>query len=306
MARKERRSVTPVRQLHSETVTRATSVASRTVAKGERIVELPIGSVHADPAQPRQQFAGIDELALSVGKHGVKHPLVVRTHPEIAGAFMLVSGERRFRAAAAAGLATVPALVRDHETFLDAVIENVARERLSPVEEAQSYQRLKDEHGMTQAQIAESVGRTQSAVSKTLRLLEHTATVREFIDTGQMSASDSLYLLAIEDADVRDDLARGAVREGWSRAELQQQIARFAQTEPRAPRPGRRGASADHRAAATRLADRLTDRLGAEVKVAPRGEAGFAFSFVASDPDEAARIAARLGVQDALSDTDDL
>src|SRR3954471_20437492 len=183
------------------------------------LVELPVDLVHPNPRQPRRRFdeESAGGLAESVRAAGVIQPVVVRPRP--AGGWELVAGERRWRAARAAGLATVPALVRetgDRETLLLALVENVAREELSPLEEARAYAVLLDEFGLSLGEVAERVGRAKPTVSNRIRLLALPDDVLSLVESGDLSESHARAVLMLPDHAARRGLARRIVREGLS------------------------------------------------------------------------------------------
>jgi ParB family transcriptional regulator, chromosome partitioning protein len=188
-------------------------------AAGPELLELPVDAIHANPKQPRRKFDGEagSGLAESVKRQGVIQPLLVR--PRAAGGYELVAGERRWRAAREAGLATVPAVVReadDRDTLLLGLIENVAREQLTPVEEARAYAVLLDEFALTLGDVAERVGRSKPSVSNRIRLLDLPDDVLGMIERGQLSEGHARAVLAVPDHEGRRRLAREIVQKGLS------------------------------------------------------------------------------------------
>jgi ParB family chromosome partitioning protein len=183
------------------------------------LLELPVDAVHPNPRQPRRKFdqeAG-SGLAESVKRQGVIQPLLVR--PRAAGGYEIVAGERRWRAARAAGLATVPAVVREHDdrdTLLVGLIENVAREQLSPVEEARAYAVLLDEFALSLGEVSERVGRSKPAVSNRIRLLDLPDDVLGMIERGLLTEGHARAVLAVPDHEGRRRLAREIVQKGLS------------------------------------------------------------------------------------------
>ncbi|HET8528619.1 MAG TPA: ParB/RepB/Spo0J family partition protein [Gaiellaceae bacterium] len=183
------------------------------------LLDLPVDAIHPNPKQPRRRFdqeAG-SGLAESVKHQGVIQPLLVR--PRAAGGYELVAGERRWRAAREAGLATVPALVREHDdrdTLLVGLIENVAREQLSPVEEARAYAVLLDEFALSLGDVAERVGRSKPSVSNRIRLLDLPDDVLGMLERGQLTEGHARAVLAVPDHEGRRRLAREIVEKGLS------------------------------------------------------------------------------------------
>ncbi len=183
------------------------------------LLHLPVETVHPNPRQPRRRFepeasAG---LAASIRLEGVLQPIVVRRRPE--GGFELIAGERRWRAARSAGVPTLPAVVRDADdrgSLLLGLVENVAREQLSPVEEARAYASLVDEFELSLGDVAERVGRSKSAVSNRLRLLELPEEVLWMLARGDMTEGHARAVLSLPDDDARRRLARRIATEGMT------------------------------------------------------------------------------------------
>jgi ParB family transcriptional regulator, chromosome partitioning protein len=183
------------------------------------LVELAVDVIHPNPRQPRKRFDGEagSGLAESIRSQGVIQPLLVRPRP--AGGYEIVAGERRWRAAREAGRTTVPAVVReadDRDTLLLGLVENVAREQLTPVEEARAYAVLVDEFGLTQGEVAERVGRSKPSVSNRIRLLELPDDVLGMVERGQLSEGHARAVLAVPDHEGRRRLAREIVQKGLS------------------------------------------------------------------------------------------
>jgi len=183
------------------------------------LLHLPVETIHPNPRQPRRRFepeasAG---LAASIRLEGVLQPIVVRRRDE--GGFELIAGERRWRAARTAGVPTLPAVVRiadDRDSLLLGLVENVAREQLSPVEEARAYASLVDEFELSLGDVAERVGRSKSAVSNRLRLLELPEEVLWMLARGDMTEGHARAVLSLPDDDARRRLARRIAKEGMT------------------------------------------------------------------------------------------
>ncbi len=234
-------------------------------AASSELVHIPVGSIRPNSRQPRGRLdgEGIEELAESIRAQGVVQPVVVRTAAE--GGYELIAGERRWRAAAAAGLATVPALVRetdDRDSLLLALVENVAREDLSPVDEARAYAVLMDEFALGLADVAEQVGRSKPTVSNRIRLLELPDDVLGLLERGQLSEGHARAVLAVPDNEERRRLARRIVRQGMS-VRAAERAARWAgaRTKPRRRQPV-------DPALAERASAALRSLVGADAKVA--------------------------------------
>jgi ParB family chromosome partitioning protein len=181
------------------------------------LAEVPVEQIHPNPRQPRRRFephAGAG-LADSVKSQGLLQPVVLRPRPE--GGWELIAGERRWRAAKDAGLASVPALIReadDRDTLLLSLVENVAREQLSPVEEARAYALLIDEFGLTLAQIGERVGKAKPTISNRIRLLDLPEDVLWMLARGELTERHARAVLAVPDHEGRRKLARRIVEQG--------------------------------------------------------------------------------------------
>ena len=243
-----------------------------------------VAEVRPNPLQPRRHFdpRGLAELADSIRRHGVLQPVVVTRAPQ--GGYHLVAGERRWRAAKQAGLTHIPAVVResggDAESLTLALIENLQREDLTPIEEARAFSHLRSELGLSQEEIAARVGRDRSTVANSLRLLRLAMKVQEQVDAGALSAGHARALAALDDGAAQESVAARCVAEGWSVRELERRL----QPKGRG-RPRQRGADAETTAAAERLARVL----GAPVDISRRrrgGEIRIRFS----DEDELIRL----------------
>ena len=188
-------------------------------AGAAELLELPVDAVHPNPKQPRRRFDGEagTGLAESIKRQGIIQPLIVR--PRDAGGYEIVAGERRWRAAREAGVATVPAVVResdDRDTLLIGLIENVAREQLTPVEEARAYASLLDEFQLSLGDVADRVGRSKPSVSNRIRLLDLPDDVLGMVERGQLTEGHARAVLAVPDHEGRRRLAREIVQKGLS------------------------------------------------------------------------------------------
>lgn len=187
---------------------------------------LSVSAIAPNPLQPRREFAPqeLAELASSIEANGLLQPLVVRPDPEQADRFQLIAGERRFRAVSGLGWATVPAVIRavDDETLLVlALVENLQRSALTPLDEAEGYRVLADRFGLGAADVARAVGKDRSTVANALRLLKLPPSVRRLLEAGQLSAGHARALLAVTDPGQAAELARRTVAEGWSVREVE-------------------------------------------------------------------------------------
>ena len=180
--------------------------------------QVPIEFISRNPQNPRRHFTEteLDDLAQSIREHGVVQPVVVRPSPDHPNRFELIAGERRWRAAQRANLTEIPVIIRDVDdrTALElAIIENVQRTDLNPLEEGMGYQQLIDEHDYTQADLAQVIGKSRSHVANTLRLLKLPAKVQQFINDGQLSAGHARCLITVDDPLA---LAEKIIRDGLS------------------------------------------------------------------------------------------
>lgn len=206
-------------------------------------VELNINELEPNRGQPRKEFSeeAMRELADSIAQHGVLQPLLVR--PLLSGGYQIVAGERRWRASRMAGLTTVPALIReltDSEVMQIALIENLQREDLKPLEEAQGYQALMEEFGFTQDEISKSVGKSRPAVTNALRLLNLPESVRGMLARGDLSAGHARTLLSFKDEAAMLAAAKRVVAEGLSVRELEKMAKKANAEKPEAVRSTRR------------------------------------------------------------------
>jgi ParB family chromosome partitioning protein len=233
---------------------------------GAYFLEVPIGSVTPNPRQPRSVFDedALDELVASIQEVGLLQPVVVR---EVGpGRFELVMGERRWRASQRAGLTEIPAIVRDttdDDLLRDALMENLHREQLNPLEEAAAYQQLLDDFGATHEELARRIGRSRPHISNTLRLLNLSPGVQRRVAAGVLTAGHARALLSVEDAAAQDHLAHRIVAEGLS-VRAVEEIVTMGVGPAKERRPVAKQPSSP---ALNDLADRLSDAFDTRVKV---------------------------------------
>jgi ParB family chromosome partitioning protein len=268
----------------------------------DELRELPVELIAPNPKQPRRRFdeESLQALAGSLGERGLLQPVLVR--PRAGGTYELIVGERRWRAARMAGLQTIPAMVRpreDAEALELALIENMAREDLSPIEQARACAALVDELGLTREEVGRRVGRSRVSVTNLVRLLDLPEEAIELLQEGALSEGHGRALLLAEDFGVRRSLARAALREGWS--------VRTAEDRARASNPGG-GAAGDRRRrrstpgephpdqqqAVEEIAEALGSALGTEVQVKPARDRGYRVELSFATPEEALELARRL------------
>ena len=211
-----------------------------TVAEAQR---LPVVAIVANPKQPRRTFseAELDDLASSIDENGLLQPLLVRPAPGARGRYQLVAGERRLRAVRRLGWEDVPAVIRevdDDALLVLALVENLQREALSPLEEAEGYRALEAHHGLSHSDIAHSVGKSRSTVANMLRLLQLPVSVRKLIETGDLSTGHARALLGVSDPVQLAELARRTVRSGWSVREVERRVRGGVTKKKSGPRRG--------------------------------------------------------------------
>ena len=234
---------------------------------GARFAEIPLTQIVPNPRQPRQAFDEdeMSELVHSIQEVGLLQPVIVRaTGP---GSYELVMGERRWRATREAGLDTIGAIVRDtsdDDLLRDALLENLHRSQLNPLEEAAAYQQLLDDFGCTHEELAERIGRSRPQISNTLRLLKLSPTVQRRVAAGVLSAGHARALVAVSNSEIQDRLAQRVVAEGLSVRALEEIVT----VEPDGKRrPARRTGAKLHSPRVAELAGRLSDRFDTRVKV---------------------------------------
>jgi len=237
---------------------------------GATFAEIPLDSIRPNSRQPRTVFAEeeLNELIGSIGEIGVLQPIVVRPDPSGSHEYELIMGERRWRASREAGLTTIPAIVReteDTDLLRDALLENLHRAALNPLEEAAAYQQLLDDFGCTHEELATRISRSRPQISNTLRLLKLPALVQRRVAAGVLSAGHARALLGLQDAAAIERLAQRIVAEGLSVRATEEVVALGGldgeERKARKPRPGTRSAAVDD------LAARLSDRFETRVKV---------------------------------------
>jgi ParB family chromosome partitioning protein len=275
------------------------SVSETPEGAADDLRSLPVDLIAPNPKQPRRAFdeAALEGLAGSLRERGVLQPVLVR--PIAGGTYELVAGERRWRAAQLAGLDSIPALVRDRddaEALETALVENMAREDLNPVEEARACAALVEELGLTRETVGLRVGRSRVAVSNLLRLLDLPDEALDLLERGDLSEGHGRALLLATDHGARRSLARSAAAESWSVRTLETR-SRESNTRGRgAARTGRSKAPAAHPdqdAAASQIAEALGAALGVDVSVRPRGT-GYRVELAFDDPADALALARRL------------
>jgi len=249
------------------------ALISADVPEGLRAELIPVERIRPNPYQPRTEMdaAALQELVESIRAHGVLEPVIVRP---VEGIYELVVGERRWRAAQAAGLASIPAVIReltDQEAAVVALVENLQREDLNPIEEARAYQRLLG-LGMTQEEVAAQVGRSRPAVANSLRLLSLSEDLQQAVARGDVSVGHAKVLLGVDDPRARRQLAEQIMRQGLTVRQAEELARRQRKAHGKSGRTLRRTAVPDPVWADVEM--RLSEALGTRVKVQPQGQGG--------------------------------
>lgn len=246
--------------------------SSAASSSSEGVVSIAIADIHPNPAQPRRHFSeeSLQELAASLKRHGLIQPILVRPH---GGGYQIVAGERRWRAAQRAQLHQVKAIVRelsDEETLEIALIENIQRQDLNPIEEAEAYRKLCDDFGHSQSELAAIVEKSRSHVANMMRLLELPLLVREMVIEGKLSMGHARALLGSDDS---ARLAAVVVKQGLSVRQTEALVRRSRVEEGKAPKPRVTEATASD-ADIRAVEQHLGDLLGLRVKIAHKGTGG--------------------------------
>lgn len=241
--------------------------ASERSAKNTAAIE----DLHPGRMQPRGRMdaEGLVELAASIREHGVLEPILVRKRPS--GGFEIIAGERRWRAAQQAGLKEVPVFqhdLGDEAAFEAALVENLQREDLNPMETARAFQRLVDDYAYTQDEVATKVGKERSTVANALRLLKLPKDVMELVEDGQLSEGHGRALLSAPNVSSMKKLARSAVSKGWSVREAERQVRRLARSDSDGSAAKKAGKSTNVRD----LEQRLSRALGSTTKIHESGK----------------------------------
>jgi ParB family transcriptional regulator, chromosome partitioning protein len=248
------------------------AILPESYAGGPELRELDVTQIEPNPDQPRAKFdaTALDALAGSIGSVGLLQPLIVR--PLDDGRYELVAGERRWRAAQKAGIDRVPAVIRtspEDERLQAALIENMVREDLNPVEEARACAALVDDLGISKEELARRVGRSRAAISNLIRLLDLPDPVLGLLERGELSEGHGRAILQVADQDRRTRIAKQAAADGWSVRELERRAA-GAPKRTKTPAGGR--ISTEERAAMAEAEDLLGSAIGQDVRVRRAGQ----------------------------------
>lgn len=243
--------------------------------EGEGVSEVSLDDIDPNPFQPRRVFdqQGIEELAASIREVGIVQPVILRR----AGLrFQIVAGERRWRAARQAGLKSVPAVVRDlsdADTMELALIENIQRQNLNPIEEARAYQTLMTSRGMTQEEVARRVGKSRPLVANALRLLSLDAEVQRWVEEGRLTAGHARAIAALESSSLQREAGRRVIDQGLNVRQAEGVVKGLSRKKPKSPRGRLRSVSA-HAPEVAAMIEGLQRRLGTRVRVKASGDRG--------------------------------
>ncbi len=239
---------------------------------GSGLLEIPVQGVSPNPKQPRTHFDDetIDSLAASIREVGILQPIVVR---RVAGGYELIAGERRLRAARRAGLATIPAVIRDSDdtdTLREAIIENIHREDLGPIELAEAFRALLDDLGLKQETLAERLGVSRSHIANTIRLLQLSPEVQQLLADGKIQAGHARTLLGLPDQEAQSALALRAAAEGLSVREVEELVRLFVDGPPSPTEPSTAKTSGDpatRGAGMAEIEEILSEQLATRVQI---------------------------------------
>lgn len=243
------------------------SADAHVVPEGSRFEEVPVEAIQPNPRQPRTVFDedALDELSASIAEFGLLQPIVVRPLPK--GQYELVMGERRLRASQQAGLSTIPAIIRrteDHDLLRDALLENLHRAQLNPLEEAAAYQQLLDDFGCTQEELSRRIKRSRPQISNTIRLLQLPTAVQRKVAAGVLSAGHARALLALDSTEAMDRIANRVVAENLSVRAVEELVAVGEPGASRTPRTHRQRETSPE---ALEVQEQLTDALDTRVTI---------------------------------------
>jgi ParB family chromosome partitioning protein len=275
--------------------------AAKAEGKIEPQRKVPVEFLRPNPRNPRRSFgeAELAELATSITQRGIIQPIVVRPLADVPGAFEIVAGERRWRASQKAGLDEVPVVIveiDDRASLEFAILENVQRADLNPIEEASGYERLMQDFAYTQKELAEILGKSRSHLANTLRLLNLPPSVQDRVTAGELTAGHARALLAVRDPEA---LARRVVAEGLSVRQVEALASAEAEAAPsETPRPGRPRLSAERAAPVRDLELRIRRALGVEVTYRPKDETSGEIRIRYETQDELQALLSRFKVSD--------
>lgn len=238
------------------------------------VLHIPVGNIRPNPHQPRKEFKeeSLEELAQSIKKHGLIQPITVRYIGD--KRFELISGERRLRASKLAGLEEIPSYVRevnDDDIISYALIENIQREDLNPIEIAMGYQRLIEECDYTQAEVAEKVGKNRTTITNMLRLLSLPPFIQKALRDGRISMGHARALISIEDADVQEEIFEKAVENDYSVRQIEKAVRQIGKEEESSSKSKQKD---ENRAFYNEISNRLRRKFSTKVNIKPKKDGG--------------------------------
>ena len=246
----------------------------------EEMLNIPLERISLNPLQPRKHFdeSKIIELSKSIKNQGVIQPLVVRMHPELFGHYQLVAGERRLRALKMLDYQEIPVLIRnikDHDLLETALLENIQRENLTPVEEARSYQNLLREHGYTQDKLAERIGKDRTTISNLIRLLQLPESIQNDVELGRMTSGHARALVSLPSEDLQLLLRKQLLQQEWSVRETEKRVRQILRKLPQAGiKKSLDGSSEEKKQMLLNLEEDLQRQLGTRVGIRHSGKKG--------------------------------
>lgn len=246
---------------------RSPAAEAENKTSGEGVISIRLSLIEPNRRQPRQNFdeEKIDALADSIRVHGVIQPVIISRGEN--GMYRIIAGERRWRAAKRAGLTEIPALIRELsgvEAAEVALIENLQREDLNPIEEAAGYKALADEYGMTQEEISRAVGKSRSAVANSMRLLSLGKEISDMLVSGEITSGHARALLAIEDEETRLELAKKIAAQGLSVRDAENAIKALSKKRPPKPKPP---VNEEYEIQLKSITGRLSEAFGTKVSI---------------------------------------
>ena len=239
----------------------------------EEMLNIPLERISLNPLQPRKHFdeSKIIELSKSIENQGVIQPLVVRVHPDLSGHYQLVAGERRLRALKMLDYQEIPVLIRnikDHDLLETALLENIQRENLTPMEEARSYQNLLREHGYTQDNLAERIGKDRTTISNLIRLLQLPESIQNDVELGRMTSGHARALVSLPSEDMQLLLRKQLLQQEWSVRETEKRVRQILGKLPQAGiKKSLDGSSEEKKQMLLNLEEDLQRQLGTRVDI---------------------------------------
>jgi ParB family chromosome partitioning protein len=244
------------------------------ISEDDKVIQIPLSKLRPNPYQPRKTFDQntLNELAASIREHGIIQPIIVRS---VLKDYEIIAGERRFRASQIVGLETIPAVIRtytDEQVMEIALIENVQREDLNPIEIAVAYQNIITTLSITQEELSSKVGKSRSYIANFLRLLQLPDKIREFVSRGTISMGHAKCIVSVKDEKVKNDLAEQAIRNQWSVRELEDAVQRI--ENPEQPTPKKKKVTEKRDKYVLAAEEKLVEQLKTKVRIKAKKNTG--------------------------------